>query len=314
MFIIGIILAVLALGGLATYFIARSDEAKGAGISAFALGLLLAVISVVIASMSTVPTRNVGIVTQFNKQTDRTTGAGLQWHAPWQDVDDWDASGNSYNRLGDGCLWVAIAAQRKACIPLQVEYRAAIKRAPENWAAYREVDGKSRFEVFVDRRVTPQIDSAVASVFAGFDPLSTVDPASGDAPAPDLNKAYKQKLTDAINVAIGGGSVQGNGSVLLSPDAETKEDPEADVVVLTVAFQSPRYDEATQKQIDAYGQKILEARNLTIDKANAITRADITKTDASVDQVARCLQIAEKLGKEPGLCMGAGVTTTRPIG
>jgi hypothetical protein len=138
--------------------------------------------------------------------------------------------------------------------------------------------------------VNPQINGAMTSIFASFDPLGAVDPTSGDAPAPDLNKTYKETLIGALNTELGD-----------------------EIVVKSVAFESPRYDEPTTQAIAAYGQKILEARNLEIDKANAKTRAEITRTDASVDQVARCLQIAEKLGKEPGLCMGGSVSLTRPV-
>src|SRR5215204_3364393 len=151
MFVISIILALVALIGLATRIVGRSTKAKGGGILAFFGALALSVVCIVLASMSTVPTRNVGIVTQFNKQTGRTTGAGLQWTAPWQDVDDWDASGQTYAHLGDDCVWVTIAAQRRACIPVQIEWAAKADNAPETWATYKEANGKSRFEVFVDR-------------------------------------------------------------------------------------------------------------------------------------------------------------------
>lgn len=291
MFIFGIICAVVALIALVIAVVSRDKDTKGIATLVFVVGLVVAVGSTVIASLSTVPTRNVGIVTQFNKQTGRTTGAGLQWTAPWQDVDDWDASGQTYQHLGDGCVWVTIAAQRRACIPVQIEWASNTKNAPENWAAYKEVDGKSRFEVFVDRRVNPQINGALTSVFADFDPLGNVDPKSGDAPAPDLNKTFKEPLKAALVADLGD-----------------------DITIKSVAFEAPRYDKPTTDAISAYGQKILEARNLQIDKANAVTRAEITKTDASVDQVARCLQIAEKSGKEPGLCMGGNVALTRPVG
>jgi regulator of protease activity HflC (stomatin/prohibitin superfamily) len=290
MFVFAIIAAVAALLGLVVAVMARDKATKGLAALVFIAASLIAVGSTVIASLSTVPTRNVGIVTQFNKQTGRTTGAGLQWHAPWQDIDDWDASGQTYQHLGDTCVWVTIAAQRRACIPVQIEWASKAENAPENWAAYKEVGDKSRFEVFVDRRVNPQINGALTSVFAGFDPLGSVDPKSGDAAAPDLNKTFKKPLVDALNAELGG-----------------------DIVIKSVAFEAPRYDEPTTQAIAAYGQKILEARNLEIDRSNAVVRAEITRTDASVDQVARCLQIAEKSGKEPGLCMGGGVAVTRPV-
>lgn len=291
MFILAIIVGVVALLALAFAVAAADRDVKGAATATFGVATVLAIAFTVIASLSTVPTRNVGIVTAWHKPTGRTTGPGLQWTAPWQDVDDWDASGQTYAHLGDHCVWVTIAAQRRACIPVQIEWSAKAETAPENWAAYKEVDGKSRFETWVARRVDPQINAAMTSTFAGFDPLGKVDVKSGDAPAPDLNKTYRVPLTEALIDALGD-----------------------DVKIKSVAFEAPRYDEPTTAAISAYGQKVLEARNLAIDEANAKTRARITTTDASVSQTARCLQIAEKLGKEPGLCMGGGAVVTRPVG
>jgi regulator of protease activity HflC (stomatin/prohibitin superfamily) len=286
-FVFAICVAVLTLIALAVALYIRETGPW----AVFGLGAGLTVGLFIVASLSTVPTRNVGIVTEFSKPTGRTTGAGLKWHAPWQSIDDWDASGQTYAHLGDGCVWVTIAAQRRACVPVQIEWSARAERAPENWAAYKEVDGidGGRFGTFVERRVNPQINAAMTSVFASFDPLGNVDAKTGDAPAPDLNKTYRQPLLDALQGALG-----------------------ADIAVRSVAFESPRYDEPTTAAINAYGQKVLEARNLAVDETNAKTRARISEIDASVPQVARCLQIAEKLGKEPGLCM-SGAVVTRPV-
>lgn len=290
MFVFGVLLLGVAVLGLLTALITKVPSIRRNAWLTFGGGLILSLAVIITSSMTIVPTRNVGIVTAWNKPTGRTTGAGLQWTLPWESIDEWDASGQTYSHLGDQCVWVTIAAQRRACIPVQIEWSAKAEKAPENWAAYREVGSKSRFEVFIERRVNPQINGAMTSIFATFDPLGSVDPTSGDAPAPDLNKTYKDILIQALNTELGD-----------------------EIVVKSVAFESPQYDEPTTQAIAAYGQKILEARNLEIDKANAKTRAEITRTDASVDQVARCLQIAEKLGKEPGLCMGGSVSLTRPV-
>lgn len=271
-------LVVLTVGALAFAAGVILKSGKSAGVGALALlfgGILMAV-----ACIDQVPTRNVGIVVSGQKPTGRTTGAGWQTHKPWQHVDEWDASGQTYAHLGDRCVWLSIAAQRRACIPVQIEWAAKPERAPENWAAYKAVGDDSRFDTWVKRRVEPQMNATLASLFAGFDPLGNVDPKSGDAPAPDLNKAYRDQLAAALNAALG-----------------------VDITIKSVAFEAPRYDDPTNAAIAAYGQKVLEARNLKIDEENAVTRARITATDAKVDQVARCLQIAEKLGKEPGLCM-----------
>jgi hypothetical protein len=185
------------------------------GVCALALGSVI----IVASSYNSVPTRNVGIVTSFNKPTGETTGAGVEWTKPWEDIDDWDASRNTFDRLGDRCLWVSVSGG-KACIPVQIEWSAKAENAPEDWAAYKEVD--------------------------------------------------------------------------------------------SIAFGTPVYDEATTKAISAYGQKVLESRNLAVDKANADTKAAINAKLAAQNKVTYCLQLAEKLGKEPGLCM-AGPVTTRPV-
>lgn len=290
MFIVSIVLFVIFAICAVTAVLSHSSDTRGGAILGVVAFLVLGVISITIASLSQVPTRNVGIVTEFNKPTGRTTGAGLKWHAPWQGIDDWDASRNTFDRLGKNCLWVSVSGGR-ACIAVQIEWSAKAENAPKDWAAYKEVDGidGGRFGTFVARRVNPQMDAAITTAFTSFNPLGQVDKATGALKAPDLNAEYRDALQRTLTANLG-----------------------SSVEIDSIAFGTPTYDEPTTAAISAFGQKTLEARNLAVDKANAITRAEITKTDASVDQVARCLQIAEKLGKEPGLCM-TPATVTRPV-
>lgn len=247
-------------------------------------------------SVSQVPTKNVGIVTEFGKPTNRTTGAGLKVHAPWQSIDDWDATRNTFDRLGGNCLWVSVSGGR-ACIAVQVEWSAKSGNAPEDWASYKEStvgsgDNKkdlTRFETFEHRRVKPQMDAAITTVFTSFNPLGKVDDVTGALIAPDLNADYLAILRTQLETNLGD-----------SLDIDT------------IAFGTPTYDQPTTNAISAFGQKTLEGRNLAVDKANALTRKGITDIDAKADPTARCLSIAEKLGKEPGLCM-TPATITRPI-
>lgn len=300
MFIISIILALIALGGLVTLVFARSSEAKGGGIIALLAGGLLSVICLVLSCMSSVPTRNVGIVTAFGKPTGRTTGAGLQWTAPWQDVQDWDATRQSYNHLGDRCaqpgdgsLWVQIAGQRNMCTRVQINWETTdTKQAAKNWSTYREVDGKSRFEVFVERQVDPQINDALLATFRDFDPLSLVDPKTGEAKAPDLSGGYSSTLRTEIDKRLG-----------------------QDITVMSISWGLPGYDGATTSLISQYGQKVLEKRNLAVDQQNAVTREGIAKSSGVPAAVQQCLDLVKALGKgEPGLCMSnSQVALTRPV-
>lgn len=288
--IICFIVAVLAFG---TIFFSR--EKYPAILTCF-IAAVFGAVFLTIASYNKVPTRNVGIVTQFGKQTGKTTGAGLHWTKPWQNIEDWDASGQVYDRLGSNCLWVSISAQRRACIAVQVEWSANPESAPELWAQYKATDqGKSvdsdepRFGTFIYRRVNPQIDGAVTSVFSSFDPLGTVS-ATGDAPAPNLNVTYKDQLTTAIQQLLG-----------------------SDITIKSVVFATPTYDAPTTAAIAAYGQKMLEARNLKVDLQNAQARLNVADKTGVSPAVQQCLDIADSRGKEPGLCMGGSVALTKPV-
>lgn len=284
-----ILLLILALAGvilLAAGWRSDSGSVFGGGV----VMLLVAVLGIGALCYNQVPTRNVGIVTSFGKPTGATADPGVEWTKPWEDIDDWDASRNTFDRLGDRCLWVSVSGG-KACIPVQIEWSAKEENAPAEWAAYKEVDGieGGRFGTFTARRVNPQMDAAITTTFTSFNPLGTVDPASGGVKAPDLNTDFREALKRNLESAVGGA-----------------------VRIETIAFGTPVYDEPTTKAISAFGQKVLEKRNLAVDKDNAATRKLITEQNAKVPAVTRCLEIAEKLGKEPGLCM-TPATITRPV-
>lgn len=298
LFILSIIFALIAATGLGVLIL--GGESRGGGAVGFIAGGLLSVLFVLLACMSTVPTRNVGIVTQFGKPTGRTTGAGLQWTAPWQDVQDWDATRQSYNHLGDKCgqpgdgsLWVQIAGQRNMCTRVQINWETVdTKRAAKNWSTYREVDGKSRFEVFVERQVDPQINDALLATFRDFDPLSLVDPKTGEAKAPDLSGQYSTVLKQQIDARLGG-----------------------DITIMSISWGLPGYDQATTSLISQYAQKVLEKRNLAIDTQNAVTREGIASKSGVPAAVQQCLDLVKALGEgEPGLCMGGGAVITKSIG
>jgi hypothetical protein len=107
--------------------------------------------------------------------------------------------------------------------------------------------------------------------------------------APDLNADYRKSLQTQLEINLG-----------------------TSVIIDSIAFGTPTYDKPTTDAISAFGQKTLEKRNLAVDKENAEIRKKITDIDAQVNPVARCLSIAEKMNKEPGLCMHAPVVT-RPV-
>lgn len=287
MWIMWLALSALIIGAIisvAARTIASNDDralGKGIGVVIISIGVAL----LVGACLSTTPARNDGVVVSWNVPTGRVVRSGIHVTAPWQDVKDWNASTNKWDHLHDACvegdksLWVSIAAGRSMCVKVLVEFQATGgKRAALNWAKYGKKT-EDPFDYFYDNRVSPSMTGAAISTFADFDPLSTVK-ADGTAPSPDLNALYSAKLsaaiTDRLTVKTGPVSEQG-----------------ADVTVISVTFGAPVYDKATQTTISAYGQKVLEARNLAVDKSNSDLRNSIAASTGISPYQQRCLDIAE---------------------
>lgn len=275
-FITAMVLLALALASGIVWFKTRGDGREIArpvtlGLSILA-GLLLA-----ISSMSSVPIRNVGIVTSWNKPTGETTGAGFKVTAPWENIEDWDASRQAYDhRGGQSCVNVRIATLSNACVETLIEWQVHEAKAPEQWASY-----KKDFSLFVGRRIDPAMQDAMNEAFAAYDPLANIDKATGNLNVPTGPLA--DKVRTALETRIG-----------------------ADVQILTVSIPRVNHDDKTQASIDAYQQAINRSRVLDQERENADKQKLITETNAKVDAVTRCLELADKHGKEPGFCLGGG--------
>jgi len=267
-------LVLTALTALLWWISRNSEHPLNVGLTtifAAVAGILLA-----ISSFSAVPQRNVGIVTSFGKATGRETGPGLQLTLPWQNVEDWDASNQAFDRRGSACTKVRIATMADACVEVLIEWRARPEHASEQWAAYRK-----DFELFTGRRVNPQIEQSLNDAFGGYSPLANIDEASGNLNVPT------GPLTEQVRTAL---------TARLGNDVE----------ILSVIVTRVNHDEKTQASIDAFQTSVAKARVLEQDKANAELQKAITETNAKVDAVTRCLELADKHGKEPGYCLGTG--------
>lgn len=312
MFTLGIIIFILALlAFVGSFFAMKTDIRKNQQVKPRRAVRIVVVFLVICgalswvgASYNRVPTKNVGIVTSYSKPTGHTTGAGVHWTKPWENVEDWDATGQIFPDDGGSCTNVSIAAQRGACIPLKVEWKVIEGTAPEQWATYKVTDqGKKidsdnpRFGTFIARRVDPGIRAALTSVFSSFDPLGNAS-ATGDAPAPDLNAMFKDKMKDAIKTAL------------------TNADGSIDIEITNVVFTgSPTYDAPTTAAIAAYGQKLLQTRNLDVDAANATKRQSVSTKTGIPAEVQECLDIADAQNTDPGHCLWGGkVALTQPVG
>jgi regulator of protease activity HflC (stomatin/prohibitin superfamily) len=280
LFILALVaVAVAAIAAITAVVLKRTsyDFPIGSTITAV-VAAAVGVLCVIFSSANTVPPRNVGIVTSFNKPTGEVTGAGLKWVAPWEKVEDWDASRQTFDHKSEKtCVQVRIVGLQAACVEVQIEYQTDPKKAPEQWASY-----KREFEQFQTRRVEPNLTGALNDIFANHDPLANVDDKTGVVKPVDT-QSLVEPLKANIERRIGD-----------------------DIDVLNVVFGFVRYDGKTQEQIEAFQQKVLAAKNLEQDRKNADLQKKISETNAQVNPVVRCLEIVAQRGGEPGLCLGGG--------
>jgi regulator of protease activity HflC (stomatin/prohibitin superfamily) len=234
----------------------------------------------VASSAHSVPIRSVGIVTSFGKPTGEVTGSGLKWVMPWQRVGEWDAGRQKYDHIGsDHCVRVRTGTLADACVEVLVEWQVRPENAPAQFMDY-----KGDFESFRGQRVGVQLDSAVNDAFATYNPLERIDSKTGN-----LNVDLKPFSE----------SIKSNAEGRLADDVE----------ILSVTITRVNHDDKTEGNIKAFQDKLAQTRNLEQDRRNAEIQKQITETNAKVDKVTRCLEIAEKNGSTPGLCINPGIVT-----
>lgn len=279
-FTLAIIFAIGLLISAPVAFLTRQASTKrGAG--AVALGCLAGALAFTVgSSANSVPIRSVGIVTSFGKPIGKVTGSGLKWVAPWQKVGEWDAGRQKYDHIGNNnCVRVRTGTLADACVEVLIEWQVKPENAPKQFMDY-----KGDFGSFRGQRVGVQLDSAVNDAFSSYNPLEKIDAKTGN-----LNVDLKP-FSDGIKT---------NANARLSSDVD----------ILSVTITRVNHDEKTEGNIRAFQDKLAQTRNLEQDKKNADIQKQITETNAKVDKVSRCLEIAEKNGSNPGLCINPGIIT-----
>ncbi|MBX7267939.1 SPFH domain-containing protein [Micromonospora sp. Llam7] len=279
-FTLAIIAAIIAAvaAAIARFGSARTIRHPSALVSVSAL--LVAVGLLAVSSAHSVPIRSVGIVTSFGKPTGEVTGSGLKWVTPWQRVGEWDAGRQKYDHIGsDHCVRVRTGTLADACVEVLVEWQVQPENAPKQFMDY-----KGDFESFRGQRVGVQLDSAVNDAFATYNPLERIDSKTGN-----LNVDLKPFAA----------SIKSNAEGRLADDVE----------ILSVTITRVNHDDKTEGNIKAFQDKLAQTRNLEQDRLNAEIQKQITETNATVDKVTRCLEIADKHGNTPGLCINPGIVT-----
>jgi|SRR6185369_13666909 len=259
------------------------DGMRGLVILSVMLGLLLTFF----ASANTVPVRNVGIVTSFNRPTGDTTGSGLHFVAPWEDIDQFDASVQTTKHVGDwnqGCSVVRIGSMATACVENIIQWQVDPAAAPRLFNDY-----KGSFENFDHNYVQTQIQNSLNAVFATYNPLSQVNLQTGQTgfDGAKLQEQVKQTLVQSM-----GDSVK----------------------IITVSIPLVHHDAQTEANIKQFQDVVAQSRILDQKSQNADKEklvSDKLKAVLSDEYLKnKCIEESVKLGYAPGLClMDSGIVT-----
>jgi uncharacterized protein YerC len=275
LFVLALIVFAVAVVAALSAFVSR-DKAGPAAV--FLGALILGFVLVTGSAANSVPVRSVGIVTSFNKPTGEVTGSGLQWVKPWEKVGEWDASRQKYDHIG-GKNAVSARSGTGANVGVEVliEWQVKEENAPQQFLDY-----KKDFDLFKNQRVGVQLDSSVNDAFADYNPLAGIDAKTGTLNL-DL-KPYQEKIKTSAEARLGN-----------------------DIKILSVTVTRVNHDPETENRIKAFADKLALGRNLDQDKINAVKQAEVTQKNATADKVTRCLEIAEKVQSNPGLCLNPGI-------
>lgn len=272
-FVLGILLGLIGLG---LAIAAKREGEGGAAAFAFIGGLVLSIGLIVGSCVGVVDTKKVGVVTSFKKPTGEIREAGAYWIAPWKSVTEMDGAIQTATYE----VPVQLAGGASATVTVYPSWEMAPGAAPELFQQFKS------FDAVVESLWKQQLQTTANNIFGTYNPLTNVDPKTGEL------KKTKTQWADELKAAL-----------------EANPLIKGKLIIRSVSIPTIAPDQGTQEALNRIVAEFAKGSVLEQQKANALKQKEITQTNAQVDPVTRCLEIAEKGGKEPGLCMnnGAGV-------
>jgi regulator of protease activity HflC (stomatin/prohibitin superfamily) len=250
----------------------------------FILAFLVFLGAWTISSVGTVDTKNVGVVTSFKKPTGETYEAGAYWKAPWKDVTDmslaWQTDTYQFT--------VQAAAGTTVGLDIRPRWRMTRDAAPDLFQNHKD------FQSVKDNLFKNELLDASNKLFASYNPLTNLNTDTGQ-PIKTKEQWASELQTELNKRFLGKVEINGKGE-------QTIQKIEVDrLAIITIAPDKDTQEKLNQ-QVAEFGRgKILDQQKTNADKEKLIT-----ETNAKVDKQTRCLEIAEKVNGEPGLCLSGG--------
>lgn len=205
---------IVAAAGAAMIKFGTSDDAKGVGIGVLGLGLVVGLVIYVIASISSVPARTVGIVTEFGKAVG-TVDSGFHWLSPWSEVTEFPTSNQTLDLDasdgGDKVVQVKFAGGGSGYVNVNIVWQVE----DNNNSAVNLYNNWKDFDLVGVRVVEPQAYTVVGQVVGQYVPEEAVKS--------ENNKKISDKIKDELN-----GVLKGTG-IRIESVAVKKIDPDATI-------------------------------------------------------------------------------------
>jgi regulator of protease activity HflC (stomatin/prohibitin superfamily) len=250
-----------------------------------ALGVVLLASSCV----TTVGTKDVGVVTTFGRPTGRDLENGLHLKAPWQRVTEMDGAIQPDEYTGGSCIPVRIGDSSTACASITIRWRIVPLEASVLYQNYRSNNVN---ETIKRSLVETQLKAALNEVLGAFNPLANVNVAANSSSdntqisaAPDLDK-FSTDIVASMNrrlAAINDGK------------------PQIDIKSVTLSFLE--LSETTQAKINGYQAEVGNTRIAEQQGKTAAAQAAANRAlAASVSKdpnvlVSKCLDTLEEMVK-----------------
>ena len=234
LFVLGLVLIVFGTLGLVAVRIPHGEPGRRTTsrlpLPVVVIPALLGVLCLLSSVITTVGTKDVGVVTTFGKPTGRDLENGLHLKAPWQKVTELDGAINPDDYSGHNCINVRIGDSSTACVSATIRWRIVPEQASVLFQDYRSNDVNATVRTSL---VKTQFNAALNDVLGKFNPLQSVAAAAqagktGQAAANSVNNtapnldAFSTKVADSMKAHL---AAAGRGG-----------QPQVQVVSVTISF------------------------------------------------------------------------------
>lgn len=197
--ILALLLAVAIIGGI-VFLRAKSEDAQMVGTGVGGLAFIIFIVVLIFSCTVIVGTRQVGIVTKWNKPTGETFDSGLHFVLPWTDVHEMDAAIQNDVYNGDKRIQVRLGNNSTALADVNIRWEIKQDAADELFQQYKTFDNVR------SNLIERNLRTALNEAFTKFDPLAG-EPKPGDPPnatlgtvTADTLKLMREKSGEQVNI------------------------------------------------------------------------------------------------------------------